>query len=87
MDPINVDADPPQNIGKRRRTGPSGPRRVVLDSVTLQQKLPPAARSTRRSTQNTNANGKKDVSNLFARLGQEFHAIAMTFEQLGEVLD
>ena len=39
------------------------------------------------STHNTEANPKKDVRELFERLGQEYGAVAKTYEELAEAFE
>jgi len=87
MDPINVDVDPPQAIGKRRRTGTSGASRVQPDGIALPEKLNSAVSEPRRSMRVKKGKGKQGTADLLLRLGQEFRAIAKTCEELGDALD
>jgi hypothetical protein len=45
-------------------------------------------KATRRSTCSTKANNsKKDISELFRRLGQEFGTITKTFEDMAQTME
>jgi len=89
MDAIDVYMDPPQAIGKRKKTVASGSAHVVFDGVALPPKTQqPSARPTRKSTRVAKATTKKETTSaLFLRLGQEFGALAKTCEELGEALE
>ena len=87
MDPIDGDFDPPKTLGKRRRTVSSGASGVPIDGAAPTPKPQPSARPTRKSTRVTKSARKKDTSDLFARLRQEFHTLARTCEELAEALE
>jgi hypothetical protein len=87
MDQIDIDGNHPQAIGKRRRTGTSGPARVQFDAIELPEASNHAVRETRRSTRVAKGKGKQHAADLFSRLGQEFRAIAKTCEELGDTLE
>src|SRR5882762_344821 len=88
MDPIDIDFNPPQTLGKRKRLVISGPSRVPADGAAPPPKPQCFSRPTRKTTRVTKAASTKNTtSDLFARLGQEFHAIARTCEGLAEALE
>ncbi len=88
MEPIDVDFDPPKTLGKRRRTVSSGASGVPIDGAAPTPKSQPSARPTRKSTRVTKSARKKDTTlDHFAWLGQEFHALARTCEELAEALE
>jgi len=82
--------DPPQAIGKRKKTVASGSAHVVFDGVAL----PPKTTANHQPGQQENSTRvakattkKETTSALFLRLGQEFGALAKTCEELGEALE
>ena len=87
MDSIDIDFDPPPVVGKRRKAVASGSVSVQFDAVALPTIPQASARATRKSTRVSNATMKKDMSELFTQLGQQFRAIAKTCEELGEVME
>jgi hypothetical protein len=81
LEPVDdADADSTQPVGKRAKTASAGTSRVRFDGVAI-------PKATRKSTRTTKANSKKDANELFARLGQEFAAVAKTCEELAEAFD
>jgi len=87
VDPIDIDIDPPQTVGKRRKTVASGSSHVQFDGVAIPDRSNPVPKATRRSTRVPKVKGRKDPSDLFSRLAQEFRALAKTCEELGEAID
>ena len=87
VDPIEIDIDPPQMVGKLRKTVASGSKQVLFNGVAVLDKPNPVPRATRKSTRVPKARGRKDPSDLFSRLAQEFRALAKTCEELGEAMD
>jgi hypothetical protein len=88
-----AEADMSQGIPKRHKAGAGGTAHVRFDSAATTSNTRPAPKPTRRSTRaaKTNPkvedNSKLDVSELFERLGQEFHAIAKTCETIAEAIN
>jgi hypothetical protein len=73
--PINIDFTPP--VGKRAKTASGSGSTVQFDGVEV-------TRPTRRSTRSAKSEVKKDMGELFKRLGQEFGAISKTCEEISE---
>ena len=72
---------PVEGAAKCQKTGPSPSR---LDAVTI----PWASRkSTRASKSTSNFNSKKDIGDLFCRLGQEFEVVTKTFKEITELME
>ena len=72
---------PVEGAAKHQKTGPSPGR---LDAVAT----PPATRkSTCASKFASNFNSKKDIGDLFCRLGQEFEAVTKTFKEIAELME
>ena len=71
----------PQGSSKRQITGSS---QVHFDSINLP---PNVARPTRRSTRTARVNTRKNVGELFQRLGREFQAVAKTYEEIAGAID
>lgn len=71
----------PQGSSKRQIMGSS---QVHFDSIIL---TPNVARPTRRSTRTAKVNTRKNVGGLFQRLGQEFRAVAKTYEEIAGAMD
>ena len=76
------DLDPPQPAGKHQKSASGSSSQVRFDGVAV-----PLARATRRSVRTTKANSKKDIHELFKRLGQEFGAVAKTCEEIAEAFE
>ena len=77
----DLECFPVEGAAKRQKTGPSPGR---LDAVTTPQatrKLTCASKST------SNFNSKKDIGDLFCRLGQEFEAVTKTFKEITELME
>jgi len=87
MDPIDIDFDPPPVVGKHQKAVTSSSVSVQFNDVTLPTIPQVSARATCKSTWVSNATMKKDMSELFTQLGQQFRAIAKTCEELGEVME
>lgn len=87
IETTTADFDPAQGSSKRQKTGSTGSAQVRFHSVTIPKSAPPAPKATRRSARNTKASSKKGVSELFERLGQEFQAVAKTFDDLAEAMN
>jgi hypothetical protein len=89
MDAIDIDMDPPQATRKRATTVASGSGRVRFNGVVLPTRpQQPSARPTRNSTRIAKAASKKDMpSDMFARLGQGFRALAKTCDELKDALE
>ena len=49
VDPIDIDIDPPQTVGKRRKTVASGSSHVQFDGVAIPDRSNPVPKATRRS--------------------------------------
>lgn len=78
IEPVgDADLEPAQPAGKRAKTASGSASQVRFDGIML-------AKGTRKSARNTKASSKKE---LYARLGQEFGAIAKTYEEIAESLD
>ncbi len=86
MDPVEIDFDPPKTVGKRRKVVASGSATVHFDGVAIPAMPPQSAKATRKSARVAKTTSRKDVSELFSQLGQQFHAIANTCEEIGEAL-
>lgn len=84
IDPVNVSFDPPPRGGKCQKTATSSSSRVRFDSVSIPVKPPPAARTTRKFVWVAKAISKKD---MYARLAEEYWALAKTFKELAELVD
>jgi len=69
-----------QPSGKRVKTASGSSSQVRFEGITI-------PKGTRKSARTTKANSKKDASELLARLGREFGAIAKTCEELSESMD
>ena len=80
---VSVDFGPAQPSEKRYKAASGGPSRVRFDSITVL----PASRATRNSTRAAKANSKKDIHELFERLGHEFGAVARTCEEIYETFE
>ena len=77
----DLECVPVEGAAKRQKTGPSPGR---LDSVTI----PRATRkSTRASKSASNFNSKKDIGDLFCRLGQKFEVVTKTFKEIAELME
>ena len=77
---VSVALDPARPSGKRHKAAFGGPSRVRFDGITV----PPAPKATRNCTRAAKANSKKDIHELFDRLGQEFGAVGKTCEEIAE---
>jgi hypothetical protein len=78
--PIDVDFsfDPPvPPVRKRSKTAPVSTPRVHFDGAEAQT-------STTKSTRSA---AKKDLRELFKRLGEEYDAVSKTFEQIADMVD
>jgi hypothetical protein len=82
---IGSDNDTPQPTGKRHKAFSGASSQVRFDGIVV----PPAPviRPTRKSTRTAKANSKKDLRELFERLGQEFGAVAKTCEDIAEAFE
>lgn len=81
----DIDIAPPS--GKRHKSS-SGTSQVRFDGVMVPPVPPaPPARATRKSARTAKANEKKDMRELFERLGQELGAAAKTCEEMSELCD
>ena len=77
----DLECIPVEGATKRQKTGPSPSR---LDSVAI----PQATRKlTRASKSASNFNSKKDIGDLFRRLGQEFEVVTKTFNKIAELME
>jgi hypothetical protein len=84
---VDYEIDTAQPSGKRHKSS-SGTSQVRFDGVMVPPAPPaPPARATRKSTRTAKANGKKDMRELFERLGQELGAAAKTCEDISELCD
>ena len=81
---LGSDIDTAQPSGKRHKSS-SGTSQVRFNGVVVPPG--PPARATRKLTCAAKANGKKDMRELFERLGQEFGAVAKTCEDIAELCD
>ena len=77
----DLECVPVEGTAKRQKTGPSP---GLLDAVTI----PRATRkSTRASKSASNFNSKKDIGDLFCRLGQEFEVVTKTFKEIAQLME
>ena len=77
----DLECIPVEGATKCQKTGPSSGR---LDAVAI----PWATRtSTRVSKSASNFNSKKDIGDLFCRLGQEFEVVTKTFKEIAELME
>ena len=77
----DLECVPVEGAAKHQKTGPSPGR---LDAVAT----PWATRkSTHASKSASNFNSKKDIGDLFRRLGQEFEAVTKTFKEIAELME
>ena len=76
--PFALEMDPSVYPSKRGKTASGSS--VQFDGVVL-------PKGTRRSTRSTKANSKKEVNELFKRLGQEFSAISKTCAEIAEAFE
>ena len=91
---LGSDVDTAQPSGERHKSS-SGTSQVRFDGIMVPAGPPaPPARKTRKSTRTAKVNEKKDMRELFERLGQEFHttakaneAAAKTCEDIAELCD
>ena len=74
--PINVDFTPP--VGKRAKIASGSGSTFQFDGIKV------ARPATRRSTWTAKSDTKKDMAELFKRLGKEFEAISKTCEEIAE---
>jgi hypothetical protein len=78
IEPVDdADLESAQPVGKRAKTASGSAPQVRFDGIML-------PKGTRKSTRTAKASSKKE---LYARLGQEFGAIAKTYEELAESMD
>ena len=84
---LGSDIDTAQPSGKRHKSS-SGTSQVRFDGIMVPPgPTAPPARPTRKSTRTAKVNEKKDMRELFERLGQEFGAVAKTCEDIAELCD
>ena len=77
---IDTDVDFLAPIGKCMKTPSGSSAQVQFKDVTI-------PKDTRKSTHSAKSNSKKDIKELFKRLGQEFGAVAKTFEEILQVVE
>ena len=77
----DLECVPVEGAAKCQKTGPSPGR---LDAVATPQAT---RKSTRASKSTSNFNSKKDIGDLFCRLGQEFEAVTKTFKEITELME
>ena len=73
IDSFHIDFCPEQGSSKSQKKGPSQAR---FDGVVLTSWV------TRTSTCTTKFHSKRDIGELFQRLGQEFKAVGKTFKDI-----
>jgi hypothetical protein len=81
-DATGFDFEATEPNGKRQKMASGSSAQVRFDGIMV-----PPVKATRRSTRSAKANSKKDIHELFERLGQEFGAVAKTCKDIAEVFE
>jgi hypothetical protein len=80
MDAVDVSFDPPPQLTKQQKTAAGSSSHVRFDGVSVS----PVQRITRKSVWSVKVSSKKE---LFKQLGQQFHALGKTCEDIAEGWD
>jgi hypothetical protein len=78
--PINIDFNTGLPIRKQSKMTSGSTPRVQFDGTETPT-------STRKSTRSTHSTMKKDLSELFKQLGEEYGAVSKTFDQIVDLVD
>jgi hypothetical protein len=81
-DATGFDFEATEPNGKRQKMASGSSTQVRFDGIMV-----PPVKAPRRSTRSAKANSKKDINELFERLGQEFGAVAKTCKDIAETIE